>query len=425
MTYNTAHAEYKRIIERLLFQARITDGRNLTDRESVGRPPVTPELAAKKPAYTTLVFQIEINKADVWQIVDFLYGYYQLDLLHQITDIKISRENKSGDVRNGLKVLITSEAIAIDGIEPRKDLLPVSSAVAAVSGFLGVQAVVAKPELVHRVTKSPLLATNMRDYSFIAMRDMFYGPVPPYVPIALRPFDLARMDNVTMKRDEKPYDVKVKVSGDGSKGAKISATASGSLLPEGALEVNQQTGTITIPAVDPDASDYAYSKIEVVATAANGTTSKKGSFTVSVEKAIIVTVPPALIPGAIRLVIISHGSDGTAKATIKDNANPFRYEISVTPKGIDIIKEWQATGKIWKRDRGYDFPPGTLVISEIVSDDGTAATNRTFKVVAVEHNSSHPLRVGETGARQGPMASRSTARVRPSLQAPSTRRPRS
>ena len=34
-------------------------------------------------------------------MVDFLYGYYQLDLLHQITDIQISRENKVTDARGG------------------------------------------------------------------------------------------------------------------------------------------------------------------------------------------------------------------------------------------------------------------------------------------------------------------------------------
>jgi hypothetical protein len=384
VTYNFARAEYKRIIERLLQQARITDGRPTTDREiTTGRPPVTPEIAAKKPAYTTLVFQIEINKADVWQIVDFLYGYYQLDLLHQITDIKISREDRGGVVRNGLKVLITSEAIAIDGVEPRTTLVPVASAAAAVAGYLGVQAVVFKPELLHRVTKSPLLATKTRDYSFIAMRDMFYGPVPAYVPPPYRPFELAKLDNVTMKRDETTHDVKVKLSGDGAKGAKLTATASGNLLPEGALTVDQQSGTISIPAVDPEASDYAYSKVEVVATAANGETVKKGTFTVSIEKALVAPKPIVLIDGAIRLVIVSHWNDGTARAVIKDNANPFRYEINFSPKGIDIIKEWQATGKTWKRDRDYDKnPPGTLVIS----DEGETSTNRTFKIIAIEHN---------------------------------------
>src|SRR5437763_968570 len=79
-TYNFAVAEYKRQLQYLLLQAGITDGRPTTDKvNTAGRAPVTPELAPKKPAYTTLTFQVEINKANLWQVVDFLYGYYQLD----------------------------------------------------------------------------------------------------------------------------------------------------------------------------------------------------------------------------------------------------------------------------------------------------------------------------------------------------------
>ena len=100
-TFNFARAEYKRLIERLLMRAGITDGKPGVDAVTSLRPPVTPEMSPKKPAYHTLTFQIEINKANLWQVVDFLYGYYQIDLLHQITEISISRENRATEAAAG------------------------------------------------------------------------------------------------------------------------------------------------------------------------------------------------------------------------------------------------------------------------------------------------------------------------------------
>jgi hypothetical protein len=229
-TFNFARAEYKRLIERLLLRAGITDGKPGVDKVAIHRPPITPELSAKKPAYYTLTFQIEINKANLWQVVDFLYGYYQVDLLHQITDITITRENKASETRGGLKVTITSEAIALDGVEPRSSLIPMTSSIAAVAGELGLQAIAARPELVHRLSRSTALASRTRDYSFIALGDMFYGVVPTYVPPKPVPFEIARIDNVTMTRDEKPKEVVVHLKGDGAGEAKVTAVASGSLL---------------------------------------------------------------------------------------------------------------------------------------------------------------------------------------------------
>jgi hypothetical protein len=378
-TFNFARAEYKRLIERLLLRAGITDGKPGVDKVAIHRPPITPELSAKKPAYYTLTFQIEINKANLWQVVDFLYGYYQVDLLHQITDITITRENKASETRGGLKVTITSEAIALDGVEPRSSLIPMTSSIAAVAGELGLQAIAARPELVHRLSRSTALASRTRDYSFIALGDMFYGVVPTYVPPKPVPFEIARIDNVTMTRDEKPKEVVVHLKGDGAGEAKVTAVASGSLLKEGRLTVDHDAGTITIPAVKATVEDDATSVVEVVAVSGDGTT-KKTSFTVAVEK--LPKPPPGPdISSAIRLVIVSTTSEGTAEAWIKDNANPFRYVVTATPKGIEISKWWQVTGKTWKKDRDYSQPPGIL---EVKDDD--SSTKRLFKIIAFEHN---------------------------------------
>jgi hypothetical protein len=392
-TFNLAIAEYKRLLQHLLTQAGIKDGRPLNEKVNTsGRSPATPEMAPKKPAYTTLTFQIEINKANLWQVVDFLYGYYQVDLLHQITDIKVTRENKVTESRDGLKVVITSEAIALDGVEPRPNLVPVPNAFAAAAGVPALQAVSARPETALKLTRSGALASRSRDYSFVALHDMFYGVVPPYVPPPVRPFTLAKFEDVTLKRDDKPYEVKVKLSGDGTAGAKVSATATGSLLPEGSLEVDPKSGTIMIPAATAEMSEGATSKVEVVAVAADGKTTKKETFTVSVEKS---NRPVLLIDHFIRLVIVSTASDGSGEAIIRDGFGPFRYRVSATAKGIEVTKEWPVTGKSWKRDRDYDHPPGVLMIS-----DEETATRRTFKVVAVEPDALIVCEIGQPDPAQ-------------------------
>lgn len=379
-TFNFARAEYKRLIERLLLRAGITDGKPGLDKVTYNsRPPITPEISPKKPAYHTLTFQIEINKANLWQVVDFLYGYYQVDLLHQITDISITRENKASETRGGLKVTMTSEAIALDGVEPRSSLIPMTSSVAAVAGEPALVAIAFRPELLHRLSRSTALASRTRDYSFIAWGDMFYGVVPEYKPPKPVPFEIARIDNVVMTRDEKPKDVRVHLKGDGSGDAKVTATAAGSLLKEGKLSIDHDAGTITIPAVKADADDGATSQVEVVAVSGDGTT-KKTSFTVAVE-ARPKPPPGPDISSAIRLVIVTATSEGTAEAWIKDNANPFRYVVTATPKGIEISKWWQLTGKTWKKDRDYSQPPGILEVK-----DDESSTKRVFKIIAFEHN---------------------------------------
>lgn len=384
-TFDIAKAQYKLMLERLLTKAGIRDFKIPTERvNTAGRPPVTPEIAAKKPAYTTLTFVVDVQRANIWQLVDFLYDYYQLDLLHQITDLKITRENKLSEGRGGLKAIITFEALVLDGAVPRTSLFPVGSAVAAVGGQPAVQAVIARPELLHRLTtisSKPVLATTKRDYSYIALKDIFYGPIPPYVE-KVDPFALGRLDDVRMARDEKPKEVRVRLSGEGATGATVVVSSSGSLLSEDSIKFDPKTGTITIPPVDKDAPDSATSTVSVLATSANKVL-KKGSFTVSVEKTAEPPKPTTVIDSAIRLVIVSIASDGTAEAIIKDNANPFRYIISISKKdGMKIEKWWQATGKTWKKDRDYEEAPNVLKIS-----DEETATKRTFRVVAIEQTS--------------------------------------
>ena len=147
---NQAKAQYKLLLEQLLRDAKLTDHKIPDMRILDSRAPATPELviaspgpatgtalpaaagapalgapkSQKKPAYTRLEFKVEVKKADIWQVVDFLRAFYSVDLLHQITFLNIVRDNKPTDARNGLDVHLTVEAIILDKADPRKTLLP-------------------------------------------------------------------------------------------------------------------------------------------------------------------------------------------------------------------------------------------------------------------------------------------------------------
>ncbi|MBA4189834.1 MAG: hypothetical protein C0467_17770 [Planctomycetaceae bacterium] len=378
---NQAKAQYKLLLEQLLRNAKLIDHKIPDMRVLDNRAPATPELvlpnpnanasgnaasptagsppgvtaqSLKKPAYTRLEFKVEVKKADIWQVVDFLKTFYSVDLLHQITFINIVRDNKVTDPRNGLDLHLTIEAIILDKAEARKSLLPPNPTPAAV------------------------LAAKPRDYSFIAWKDMFYGVLPQP---SVNPLTLGRFDSVTLERDEKPAEVKVRLSGDGAAGAKVVATASGSLLPEGELKVDPKTLIIAIPGVGTeDTPESATSTISVVATSPEGTTAKS-SFKVAIAKPPVVETPkPRMdIASTIKLVIVSGRSDGMMKAVIFDAANPFKYEVTATGKQVEVLRFWQATGKTWKKDLDYEQPTGVLSFS-----DDFSATKRSFKVIAFE-----------------------------------------
>lgn len=394
---NVAKAQYRLLLERLLQRANIGDFKIPEVRILDNRPPVTPELVlpnptpaapaatTKKPAYTRLEYRISARRVTVWQVADFLEAFYRVELAHQITGLRIVRDNKPTETRAGLDLEVTLEALILDlnkGDE-RTTLFAVPPAAAAVVGPLGAELLARNPELNRNLMPAPappLLAAH-RDYSYLALRDPFYGPLPP--PRPPEPLTLARLSDVVLSRDEKPVTVRVWLSGEGSTGAKVTATASGSLLPEGDLAVDPKTYVITIPGVPEDTPESATSTVTVVATSADGSQTRKASFRVSVARKKEDPTPPPPpkvdVSAAIRLVGISSGSDGRMTAIIKDAAAPAKYELVATPQKVEVVKWWQATSKTWKKDLDYDHPPGVLAIA-----DDYSATRRTFRVLLIE-----------------------------------------
>ena len=382
---NLAKTQYKLLLEQLLHGANIKDFKLPDMRILDSRAPSTPEIVfpnpnatpttstttpapaaapgaapasstqlVKRPAYTRLEFKVEITKADIWQVVDFLKAFYEVDLLHQITTFSIVRANKVTDTRSGLTVNLAIEAIILDKADDRKTLLPPTP------------------------TPAGVLATPARDYSYIAWKDIFYGVLPA---ASQAPFQLRSFDNLVLNRDEKGSEVRVRLSGEGSATAKVVATAAGSLLPEGELKFDPKTNTITIPGAGTEETpDDATSTISVVATTVEGLT-QKGSFKVTVKPKPDVPPPPPTvdISGAIKLVILSGRNDGYQKAVIFDAANPFKFELTTTGKSVEVLRYWQATGKNWKKDLDYEQPTGVLAFA-----DEFSSTKRTFKVIAFE-----------------------------------------
>jgi hypothetical protein len=355
----------------------------------------TPTLAPKKPAYQRLEFTVDINHAHVWQVVDFLGRFYQLDLLHQITELKITRSNKPSELRNELDVSIRIEAIVLDGIEPRSTLFPVTNAVAAVGGFPSLAGLANRPDVVRHLSPTvttPVLATRGRDYSLIPKYDIFYGELPP--PVSGPPFTVGRIEDVVINKPEEPTTVKFSLTGRGSENATVTATVkSGSLFDVGPLEVDLKSRTIKLPRVSEELGSSADALVTVVATSSDGVVETR-RFEVAMGKPttrVVETKTGPDIAGVIKLVGITGlhvGDETTVTALIWDQANPFEYRIAVGTKGIRVSKLIQ-TPVPKARPPRMEFavaeayakanPADVLALS-----DEWSGTKRTFRVIALE-----------------------------------------
>ncbi len=213
-----AKREYVVALERLLETSGAPKGYTITPKVTDNSARQVPEISKGKPIYTRVAYELEIKKADMWVVKDFLKGYYDLGLLHQITNFSIKKDedsNAKGPARrNDLTVKLVTEAVIVDGADTRRTLLPVPTAFAAVGSGAMAQAMRASPEAGRGVAPhpiAPVLSPNPRDYSLIVLKDPFNGPLPKPPEFKLSP-----IRDVTVKQDEKPSPVKVAVSGEGA-----------------------------------------------------------------------------------------------------------------------------------------------------------------------------------------------------------------
>ncbi len=93
-----------------------------------------PTLAAKKPIYTKLSYDLAL-KGELYNLVDFLQLFYRQPLLHTIKSINIQRpsDSKAQQARQ-LDAVLKIEALVLDNSERRPTLLPVSRELALMSG---------------------------------------------------------------------------------------------------------------------------------------------------------------------------------------------------------------------------------------------------------------------------------------------------
>jgi hypothetical protein len=378
-----ARREYVVALERMIEAAGAPKGYTISPKAVDNSARVVPEISKGKPVYTKVAFEVVLKKVDMWMVKDFLEQYYRLGLLHQITSITLKKDDdganaKKAAVRNDLTLTFTTEAILVDGAQNRRTLLPIPTGFAGLGGGALHAALGATPEAGRNVrvpVTTPTLAVPARDYSLIVRKDPFSGPLidPP-----ASPFKLDKLADVKVRTDEAADPVKVKLTGDGAAGARITAIASGTLFAEGALKVDPKTYAIELPKT----SAYeGTATINVIATSADGTRTEKGSFKVTVADPL---PPPPVDKGedlspVILLVGVSVDSDGKAWARVLDHANRLRYQVEATPKGVKVTKEYVvATGRPWQTDTAHN-----KLGEGLIQLDAWSKQTRTFRVVAV------------------------------------------
>ena len=381
-----AKREYSEMMTRLLQQAKVPF--NLRVRELGTDNTGTPTLAAKKLAYTKVAFEITFEKADMWAIHDFLQSYYKLGLLHQITLFEIKTDAQPASTTRGkvvndrkdLVVKMISEAIILDGAEPRRTLLSVPTAFAAIGGLPGYNALHLTPEATRGLTPiqfSPVLATRNRDYTLIVQNDIFHGPLP--LPPSM---NVEKIADISAEQDKPIAPVKVRVAGDLGPSGKIAldVKADGKVLPAGSIKVDQVAKTISFA---PAKGETGSAEITVVARTEDGKEAKT-RFKLNITEPEIADIVKSLpdISDSIKLIISGPRSDGSATAVVKDNYNPMTYEIEMVD-GVVKIAKFEHFGARKKPDRTYRLNgPGMLVLS----DEGVSSTNQTFKVLAIDYD---------------------------------------
>jgi hypothetical protein len=176
-----AREEYGRLLEGLCRRADLTGLKIIVaepDNKSV------PMLAAKKPAYTKLAWDVSA-KGDLYHLVDFLRLFYSQPLLHTVKSMTVQRpaDNRSRTTRE-LDVNVKVEALVLDNAPARPNLLPINREIALLSGsaaYTGFNFAVVQNGRGAPVPPPGVLADAQRDYLAIAGKNVFFGP-PPRTP---------------------------------------------------------------------------------------------------------------------------------------------------------------------------------------------------------------------------------------------------
>lgn len=213
---NTAQREYDFVLTAILgnagvpASARTVNVKMSTDKTTV--PLVNPGAPSKEKryAYQKVVADITMTRVRLDSLTRFLTAYQRLGLLHHITKITVKgaeAEGGGGSIirggrgggggggdRNDLTVSLTSEAIILDGVDPRESIIPIPRPVQAIGGAAVYIALDANPDVGRRLVlnrpyQSLPSESNSRNYDQMTWKDPFHGSVPPPVITNTRPPD--------------------------------------------------------------------------------------------------------------------------------------------------------------------------------------------------------------------------------------------
>jgi len=186
-----AKQEYSTALRRILRESKVPIGYSFADRPPDVRN--IPQIAKNKPFYTKIAYTITISKIDIGTFMTFLKKFYDMNLLHQITQFKLKRDEtaslakdtRQANRRADLTCELAVEAVILDGVPQRKTLFAAPTGTGAIMGGMGLYSLENNAEVARGITPQEyvrVLAVPDRVYADVVTRDIFHGFVPPPEP---------------------------------------------------------------------------------------------------------------------------------------------------------------------------------------------------------------------------------------------------
>lgn len=219
---NIARREYDWLLTDLIRKAGIQQGFSITqqllkdkDNQTI---PILPEsggvVAAKgkeKYSYQKMTFEVKLSKVDIKMVSEFLRLYHEVQLLHHISNITISkkddntgsaatrrtRDRTNPDEWKDLEVVLTTEAMILDGVDNRRTIMSLPAATAGLVGYGMFNAVSKQPDMgralalsqagyvktkAGKIEQNQIFENSNRNYASLIAKDLFHGPIPPEPP---------------------------------------------------------------------------------------------------------------------------------------------------------------------------------------------------------------------------------------------------
>jgi hypothetical protein len=188
---DVAKQEYSSALRRILRESKVPIGYSFAERPPDLRN--IPQMAKGKPFYNKIAYTITISKIDVGTFMTFLKKFYDMNLLHQITQFTLKRDDtaslaadkRTADKRTDLSCTLAVEAVILDGVPQRKTLFAAPTGTGGLMGGLGLYTLENNAEVARGITPQEfvrVLAVPNRVYADVVAHDVFHGYLPPPPP---------------------------------------------------------------------------------------------------------------------------------------------------------------------------------------------------------------------------------------------------